>query len=131
MLHRCLVALGLLATVVSCCAQETVCGPQRVPTLRQGMPGAATIEIYGTVSTLHGTQMTITTRDGKQVEVDLKKLEGSVRTTAANVGLPVSVLGTRGARGVLVAQVINRAKAGTATWQPDCSSAGPAAKAAP
>lgn len=131
MLNRCLVVLVLLATVASCCAQETVCGPERLPTLRQGMPGAATVEIYGTVSAIHGTQMTIATRDGKQVEVDVKALAGSVRTAAANVGLPVSVLGNRGARGVLVAQVINRAKAGTATWPPDCSAAGPAVKAAP
>ena len=113
--------LALCAWISIGNAQEPACGSDRIPALRQGTPGAPTTEIYGTVSSIHGTQMTVVTRDGRQVTIDAKAVADSLRLTAGNVNLPVMVLGTWGPHGALMAQVINRAKTGHGSWPPDCS----------
>jgi hypothetical protein len=116
-----LTLLALFGVISIGSAQEPACGNDRIPALRQGATGAPTTEMYGTVSAIHGTQMILTTRDGKQVNVDAKALADSLRIAPGSVGLPVMVLGTYGSHGTLVAQIINRAKAGRNTWPPDCS----------
>jgi hypothetical protein len=113
--------LALFGVIAMGNAQEPACGRDRIPALRQGAPGAPTTEIYGTVASIHGTQMIITTRDGRQVSIDVKALADSPRITPGNVNLPVMVLGTYGNHGTLVAQIINRAKPGRSSWPPDCS----------
>jgi hypothetical protein len=115
------ILLALFGVISIGYSQEPACGHDRIPALRQGSPGAPTTEIYGTVSAIHGTQMILTTRDGRQVNINAKALADSPRMTPGNVDLPVMVLGTYGSHGTLVAQIINRAKPGRNSWPPDCS----------
>ena len=119
---QCLIALALLATLALtiCYAGDNGCGPASIPTIRRGMAGAPTVEVYGTISAIDGAKLTIKTRDGKSISIDAKPVASSIRITPPNLGLSVMVLATRGPHRVLLAQTINRAKSAPAAWPPDC-----------
>jgi hypothetical protein len=122
MASRLFVALTLLGTIASasCLADDSGCGPTSIPVVRRGVPGAPTVELYGRFTALHGTNLTLTTRDGKPIRIDVAAVATSARIRPDDVGNPIEILATVGPRGVLLAQDIARAKSSPMGWPPDC-----------
>ena len=79
------------------------------------------LELFGTVSEQRGDWLTIATRTGKQVTLDATPALKAQESTILLPGRSVDILGTRGATGVLYADVISRAKGGPTAWPPDCA----------
>ena len=82
-------------------------------TLREGRH-----EVYGTIREINKSKLTMRTRDGKDVEVDVSAAVESGRSILFTVGRNIEVLGTYDANGVLHAESIQRTKA-QATWPSD------------
>jgi hypothetical protein len=127
MTSRLFVALTLLGTIApaTCYADDSGCGPTSIPVVKRGEPGAPTVELYGRFAALHGTNLTLTNRDGKPIRIDVAAVATSPWIRPDNVGNPIEVLSTVGPHGVLLAQAIARAKSSPMGWPPDCYAAKP------
>jgi len=76
-------------------------------------------ELYGTVESISGTQITLRTRTGRLVQVDTTAAANSRHLSLHGVGGAVDVRGTYNAKGGLQAQSVARAKASPLAWEPD------------
>jgi hypothetical protein len=76
-------------------------------------------QIYGTIRSIEGSQLTIETRDKRMVKVDATTAIKSYRTVVLVVGNTVNVGGPYDAKGVLHAETIQRAKSSPAIWPAD------------
>jgi hypothetical protein len=80
---------------------------------------AAQHQIYGTIRSIEGSQLTIETRDKRLVKVDATAAIKSYHAVALAVGNTVNVGGPYDAKGVLHAETIQRAKSSPAIWPAD------------
>ncbi len=87
--------------------------------------GSAWVRVSGSVTTFEGAKLTLATRDGRTVEVDVTQAGELGRTRPFAPGMQVIVLGQRGGSGAIMAQSVARAKAAPGAWAPDCLSGGP------
>ena len=76
-------------------------------------------QISGKVSKVDGTHLTIEARDHKMVQVDAGKARESFRYPPMVVGMTVVAAGSYDANGVLLAELVWRAKQSPAAWSPD------------
>ncbi len=76
-------------------------------------------QVSGTLRKIDGTRITLETRDHKMVEVEVGKARDGGKYAVVAVGNGVTVAGSSGAKGVLQAESVWRAKAAAATWPPD------------
>ncbi len=78
-------------------------------------------EIYGTVKSVDagGSKITLQTRDGRVIEVDITVAVQTHRSSIPPTGRGVNVRGTYDAKGVLHAETVNRAKDSPAGWPAD------------
>lgn len=75
-------------------------------------------EVYGQIQSVKGQQLTMRTRDGKDIEVNVKGAIEAGRSIPLVVQRSIHVVGVYDAGGVLNAESIQRAKA-QATWLSD------------
>jgi hypothetical protein len=76
-------------------------------------------EIYGTIRSLEGSQLTIETRDKRIVKVDATAAVKSHRLAVLEVGRTIIASGLYDAKQVLHAERIQRAKAAPEVWPAD------------
>jgi hypothetical protein len=76
-------------------------------------------EIFGTVESITGTELTVKTRTGSLVKVDTTAAANGHNLSIHGIGGAVDVRGTTGADGVLQAQSVARAKTSPEAWEPD------------
>jgi hypothetical protein len=76
--------------------------------------------VFGKIIELNGAQMTIQTREGQPVTVDVTAALAAHQTTPLLLGRAVDVLGTVGPGGVVRADAIRHAKDSVAGWGVDC-----------
>jgi hypothetical protein len=104
----------------------SICGPAASGQQSQAapQPGAQDAagslhQLYGTISHIEGSQLTIEARDQRMVQVDATAAIKSRRTIILTAGRAINVLGSYDANGVLHAQAIQRAKSSSAGWPAD------------
>jgi hypothetical protein len=76
-------------------------------------------QIYGTIRSLEGSQLTIETRDKRIVKIDATAAAKSHRLAVLEVGRTIIASGLYDAKQVLHAERIQRAKASPAVWPAD------------
>ena len=76
-------------------------------------------ELYGTVRSIKGSQLTIQTRTGRSVQVDAAAAIKAHLSVVPVLGHAVHVRGTSDKKGVLHAETILRAKDSPAGWPAD------------
>jgi hypothetical protein len=76
-------------------------------------------EMYGQIVGLAGTRLTMRTRTGRTVPVDVAAAERAYATATLYPGEFILVRGTAAPGGGLVAATVNRAKSSPALWEPD------------
>jgi hypothetical protein len=76
-------------------------------------------EIFGTISSINGNALTITTRSGAVLKVDATKAVQTYQSIVLLVDESVGILGSFDTSNVLQATVITRAKASPKLWPPD------------
>jgi hypothetical protein len=80
-------------------------------------PGAH--EIYGTIKTVAGAEVTLSTRTGNLVPVDAADAVDRHLSVGLQVGEPVTVFGSYRLSGILHATSVFRAKSSPTGWPPD------------
>jgi hypothetical protein len=119
---RFVIVAGMVAAAWSTCALAAAAWGQQAQTASQtAARDAATSlhQLYGTISRVEGSQLTIEARDQHMVQVDATAAIKSYRTIILTVGRSINVLGSYDEKGVLHAQAIQRAKSSSAGWPPD------------
>ncbi len=76
-------------------------------------------EVYAQIATLAGTRLTMRTRTGRALAVDIAAAERASTTGTLFPGEFILVRGTAVAGGGLVATAVDRAKSSPALWDPD------------
>ncbi|HLJ27648.1 MAG TPA: DUF5666 domain-containing protein [Candidatus Angelobacter sp.] len=76
-------------------------------------------EIFGTISSVNGSQVTVQTRTGSLLQVDASLAIQNDQCIGLEVGAAVDVQGTFDANGTLLANSIQRAKDSPALWPSD------------
>jgi hypothetical protein len=76
-------------------------------------------QIYGTIRSIKGSQLTIETRDKRMLRVDATTAIKTYRTVVLAVDRTINASGTYDAKGVLHAETIQRAKSSPTTWLAD------------
>jgi ABC-type sulfate transport system substrate-binding protein len=76
-------------------------------------------EIYGKVESVKGTTFTLRTRSGALVQVDAKPAGEAQRAVNLLVGHAIVATGTVDKKGVLHAEIVQKAKDSPAVWPPD------------
>jgi hypothetical protein len=81
--------------------------------------GTSKREIYGKVESVKGTTFTLQTRSGALVQVDAKPAGEAQRAVNLLVGHAIVATGTVDKKGVLHAEIVQKAKDSPAVWPPD------------
>jgi hypothetical protein len=76
-------------------------------------------EIFGTISSINGSELTVQTRTGALVQVDASAALANDQCIGLEVGETVDVIGTLDPNGVLLASSIQHAKDSPALWPAD------------
>jgi hypothetical protein len=76
-------------------------------------------QIYGTIRSIKGSQLTIETRDKRIVNVDATTAIKTYRSVVLAVDRAINASGTYDAKGVLHAETIQRAKSSPTSWLAD------------
>ena len=76
-------------------------------------------QIYGTIRSIKGSQLTIETRDKRMLTVDATAAIKTYRTVVLVVDRTIIASGTYDPKGVLHAEAIQRAKSAPNTWLAD------------
>jgi len=76
-------------------------------------------EVYGQIVALAGTRLTMRTRTGRALSVDVAAAERAYATATLYPGEFIFVSGTAAPGGGLVATAVDRAKSSPALWDPD------------
>jgi hypothetical protein len=76
-------------------------------------------EIYGTIRSIKGSQLTIETRDKRMARVDAEAAIKAYRSVVLAVDHTIHVSGTYDSKGVLHAEMIQRAKSSPTIWPAD------------
>ena len=76
-------------------------------------------EIYGKIQSVKGTMFTLQTRSGTLVQVDAKPAVEAERVVNLLVGHAIVATGTLDKKGVLHAEIVQKAKDSPAVWPPD------------
>ena len=76
-------------------------------------------EIYGKIESFKGTQVTLKTRTGENVQVDAKAAMEAQRSVPLVVGRAIAVKGTVDKAGVVHAEMLQRAKDSVSMWPAD------------
>lgn len=90
--------------------------PSQTPAMNAASPQH---QLYGTISRIEGSQVTIEARNQRTVQVDAAAAIKSSRIIILSVGRAVNVQGSYDEKGVMHAQSIQRAKSSQAGWPPD------------
>ncbi len=85
------------------------------PTCPSGM-----VIVHGIVGSVAGMNLTITTRNGTAVHVDIASAQAAGTYRPVQPGMPVTITAIRAPGGALLAQTVFRAKARPQAWGPDC-----------
>jgi hypothetical protein len=112
----------VMTAAVSFCAAAAAWGGQAQPdsqTASKNSAAGSLHQIYGTISHIEGSQLTVEARDQHMVQVDATAAIKSRRTIILAEGVAINVLGSYDAKGVLHAQAIQRAKSSPAGWPAD------------
>jgi hypothetical protein len=78
-----------------------------------------TREIYGKIQSIKGTLVTLQTRTGTLVQVDVKPAVAAQRSVPLIVGRAIAVKGKDDKAGVLHAEILQRAKDSSILWPAD------------
>jgi hypothetical protein len=120
---RLVVVAGMVITAWGTCAVAAALRSAQAQTASQTAAkdnaAGALHQVYGTISHIEGSQLTIAARDQHMVQVDATAAIKSHRTIVLAEGVAINVLGSYDAKGVLHAQAIQRAKSSPAGWPPD------------
>jgi hypothetical protein len=76
-------------------------------------------EIYGKIQSVKGTMFTLQTRSGTLVQVDTKPALEAQRAVNLLVGHAIVATGTVDKKGVLHAEIVQKAKDSPTVWPPD------------
>jgi hypothetical protein len=76
-------------------------------------------EVYGKIQSVKGTMFTLQTRSGTLVQVDAKPAVEAERVVNLLVGHAIVATGTWDKKGVLHAEIVQKAKDSPAVWPPD------------
>lgn len=101
-------------------AQGVGCMPAGATSSQSGLAGAPKVDFYGVITSLHTPRMTVVTRYGQVLDVDLSDAIQAQSMVTIRLRMPVFVLAVRGPDGSLRAQVVGRAKATAGAWGTDC-----------
>jgi|HubBroStandDraft_6_1064221.scaffolds.fasta_scaffold1390947_1 hypothetical protein len=82
-------------------------------------PPASLHQIYGTIRSIKGSQLTMETRDKRMVTVDATAAIKTYRAVVLGVDRTINVSGTYDTKGVLHAEAIQRAKSSPESWLAD------------
>jgi hypothetical protein len=119
------IQLGIVVAIVtaacSVCAPAAAWGQQAQPAPQTTInePASSLHQLYGTISRIDGSQLTIEARNQRTVRVDATAAIKSSRVMIMSIGRAVNVLGSYDEKGVMHAQSIQRAKSSQAGWPPD------------
>ena len=100
-------------------ASQTVAQPVQTAAVSATQLSANEHEIFGTITTVNGDLLTITTRTGALVNVDATQAVQAYASVGLLVGEPVRILGSYNTSNVLQAASIARAKPSPNLWPPD------------
>ena len=113
------VCVLLLAVAASANLSSMAQAPTAREATKKEAAAGETREIYGTIERVKGTLITLRTRTGDHLEVDAKQAIETYRSAPLVVGRALAIKGTMDKKGVLHAEILQRAKDSPALWPAD------------